>query len=114
MDILKNAKAHFYARRELRGPIVVPEWGDDEGNPAEIYYQVPTIKERMEILSLDDNTGFASLVMALIILAKDKNGNQAFAKAQKAELLNSVDGNVLQRVVSEMRITDIPDDLGNS
>jgi hypothetical protein len=112
MDILKNAKKHFSERRELKGPIEVPEWGDAD-TPAEIYYQIPSMKERSDILALSDDKGLESLVMALIIMARDAQGEPMFAKAQKAELMRSVDPDVIMRVVGEMRTTDIPDELGN-
>lgn len=113
MDILKNAKRHFNSRRELQGPIEVPEWGEPD-TPAEIYYQIPSMQERSDILALSDDKGLESLVMALIIMARDEHGEAMFAKAQKAELMRSVDPDVIMRVVGEMRTTDIPDDLGNS
>jgi hypothetical protein len=112
MSILDNAKRHFQERQELKGPILVPEWGE-EGKPAEIYYQVPSMKERSDILALSDDRGLESVVMALIIIARDANGSPLFAKAQKAELMRSVDPDVIMRVVGEMRTTELPEDLGN-
>lgn len=112
MNILENAKKHFKDRRELRGPILVPEWGDDD-KPAEIYYQVPNMKERSEVFKYVNEGGLEGVILTLILIAKDANGEPIFKRAQKAELMQSVDPDVVNNIVSEMDLTGTGEDLGN-
>jgi hypothetical protein len=113
MSILDNAKRHFDERRELKGPIEVPEWGDDEGSPALIYYRVPNMKERSDVYRYIEKGGLEGVVMTLILVAKDENGEPIFRKPQKDELMRSVDPDVIDRIIRKMDLSGEGDDLGN-
>ena len=54
-----------------------------------------------------------ALVMNLIIRAKDVEGNPVFMKADKTELMTSVDPEIILRVINEMNDIDPETDLGN-
>lgn len=105
MDILANAKRHFQARRDIRGPIEVPEWGDED-QPLLVYYQVPNMQTRAAISRALDEGGLSGVVDILILMALDADGKPLFAKAQKPELMRSVDPDVISRITAEMDCTD--------
>lgn len=99
MSILDNAKNHFKTRLELRGPIMVPEWD------AEIYYRVPNMKTRSEMADALNEGGLKGVVTVLILMALDANGEPLFSKAQRPELMQSVDPEIIQRITAEMDIS---------
>jgi hypothetical protein len=106
MSILDKAKTHYKSQMsaDLRGPIRVEEWD------AEIYYR-PTMSmaQQSSILELHQQKKIGeATIMLLIIRALDADGKPLFNKADKAELMRSVDSDVVARVVSE--ITDGDDE----
>lgn len=103
MNILDNAKRHFSQRRELRGPIEVPEWGD-EGNPLLVYYQIPNMALKNEMAQALAGDNLEGIVTVLILMAMDADGKHLFSKAQKPELMRNVDPAVIERITREMDI----------
>lgn len=103
MNILENAKKHFAQRQELRGPIEVPEWGDESG-PLQVYYKAPNMKTRDEMTRALNDGGVGGVVIVLILMALDANGKPLFVKAQKPELMRSVDPLVIERITGEMDV----------
>ena len=112
MDVLANAKKHFNGRQELRGPILVPEWSDDPAQPLAVYYKIPNMGTRAKMSRALDEGGLEGIVTCLILMALDADGKPMFQKAQKAELMRSVDPFIIERIASEMDVT--APDLGES
>jgi hypothetical protein len=93
--IIDRVKAHFDAK-EIK-IIEVPEWGDGE-NPLYIYLSPLTLgqKNRLYKMAKEDDLGL--MVEALIMKAKDKEGNCLFSRSDKPELMRSCDPDVLIRI----------------
>ena len=98
--ILAAAKAHFkdILSQGLKGPIKVPEWGCD------IWYKAATsFQQESKIVELTAaGKTVEALVESLIMRALDAEGNAVFSKADKPELMRSVDPAVIMRIMSEM------------
>ncbi len=111
MKAIEKAKAHFRDKMSggLKGPITVPEWD------TEIYYKTSTtFAQEAQIVELQSaGKTVEALVMNLIIRAKDVEGNPVFMKADKTELMTSVDPEIILRVINEMNDIDPETDLGN-
>ncbi len=101
MNILDNAKSHFKTRLDLRGPILVPEWGDGE-TPAEVFYKVPNMLTRSKMAKALDEDGLEGIVTVLILMALDANGEPMFKMPNRVELMRSVDPEIIQRITGEM------------
>lgn len=111
-DILARAKRQFAQRRDLRGPILVPEWGEGDA-PLELYYRIWNMKERAKVIAALGENALEGQVVALIMGACDAAGKPLFSLAQKAEFMHSVDPDVIIRVVNAMRQDDEEIDVGN-
>lgn len=109
-DILGDAKSHF--RERMTGglsKLEVPEWADSSGKAPFIYYRPSmTMKEQGEIQKfVNDNKQAEAVVMALIIRARDENGDKLFRRANMTEMLNQIDPDVLTRIVTDMSSDDL-------
>lgn len=99
MGILDNARKHFQSIRSIRGPILVPEWGED-GEPAKIYYRVLNETERMRIKeSFSEHESSASI---LVLRALKEDGTPMFSPMERLILENEFDPVVVDRLVIEM------------
>lgn len=115
MNWKDKAKANFAERRTVENlqPIVVPEW-----DVTVYYWPDMTLSERREIFMLakqqDGGTvlDMEAMAITLIVRARDKDGKKMFHKAEKVELMNEYDPEVIARIVSAMN-TD-PVDLGDA
>jgi hypothetical protein len=113
--VLTAAKAHFkeLLAGGLRGPIAVPEWN------TEIYYKpATTFQQESKIVELtSQGKTVEALVEALIMRALDGDGKNIFQKADKVDLMRSVDPNIIMRVMAEMNDPEqqknIEEALGN-
>jgi hypothetical protein len=96
-NIMDRVRAHFDARETKI--IEVPEWGDEK-TPLYIYCAPLTLaqKNRLYKMSKEDDLGL--MVEALIMKAKDSEGNCLFTRADKPDLMRSSDPDVLIRVAS--------------
>jgi len=113
--VLDSAKAHFkeILAGGLKGPIHVKEWDTNiYYKPATSFYQESKIVE----LTSQGKT-VEALVEALIMRSLDENGSPVFNKADKPDLMRSVDPQVIMRVMGEMNDPDhqnsIEEGLGN-
>jgi hypothetical protein len=102
--VLAAAKAHFkdVLAGGLKGPIRVPEW------KADIYYKAATsFQQESKIVELtSQGKTVEALIEALIMRALDEDGNAIFQKADKPELMRSVDPTIIMRIMSEMNDPD--------
>jgi hypothetical protein len=102
--ILEAAKVQF--RDRMSGKLQsseVPEW-IVKGEPAVIYYKPSmNFKEQGEVLKLhSENKQAEAVAMTFILRAMDENGTKLFKRANLTEFMQSVDPEVISRVVSEM------------
>lgn len=102
--VLARAKQHFkdILAGGLKGPIHVPEWECD------IWYKAATtFAQESKIVELTaSGKTVEALVEALIMRALDHDGAPIFGKADKPELMRSVDPNVIMRIMAEMNDTE--------
>lgn len=95
MSAIDNIVSHFesFGTRTIR----VPEWDLD------IYFSPINIKEQRQLLRVAKNDDLKFLVHALILKAKDKDGNKIFdLMKDEVVLMSKADPKVLTRVVTEM------------
>ena len=85
MSVLDRAKAHF----EDIGiqSIEVPEWKDDDGKPAIIYWNPINLFEKNKLFKKSDNMN---------------DGKKIFKLDDKMDLMTKVDSDVLSRVATAM------------
>lgn len=102
--IMAKAKQHFkeILSGGLKGPIRVPEW------ECEIWYKAATtFQQESKIVELTAaGKTVEALVESLIMRALDADGSAIFSKADKPELMRSVDPSVIMRIMSEMNDTE--------
>lgn len=99
------AKAQFKERRspENLKEIPVPEW-----SISVYYWPEMTLAERRDIFLYAKQDGdrtildLEAMAMTLIVRARDASGARLFAKAERMELMNQYDPDVLVRIVGEM------------
>lgn len=97
--IIDRVKAHFDAK-EIK-IIEVPEWGDDS-NPLYIYCSPLTLAQKNRLYKMAKEDDLGLMVEALIMKAKDKEGNCLFSRADKPELMRSCDPDVLIRIATSI------------
>lgn len=109
---IDRAKAHFREVMDggLRGPIRVDEWDLD------IWFR-PTMSlaQQSEVYRLtQENKHMDALIMTVIIRSLNEDGTPIFKKADKVELMRSVDPTVIFKIVDEMSDeSHNREDLGN-
>lgn len=101
--ILEQAKAQFNQRRELLGPIEVPEWSHDPEKPLKLFVQPMNIGEKSAMLkAVQEGTYLDGAVMGLILQARDADGRRIFKRADFDALVTDADPAVIERINSEM------------
>ena len=101
MSILDRAKTHF----ENIGiqSIEVPEWSDDDGKPAIIFWNPINLYEKNKLFKKSDNLNDVSILADIVVMkALDKDGKKIFKLDDKMELMTKVDSDVLSRVATAM------------
>jgi hypothetical protein len=99
MSVIDRVKEHFEAKGINK--IEVAEWGE-EGNPLEIYSKPFTLAEKRNLFKNAKNDDLAVLVDAIVLKAKDSDGNKIFKLDDKKVLLNNADPDIIARVATEM------------
>jgi hypothetical protein len=97
--IIDRVKAQFEALGIKK--IEVAEWGE-EGKPLIIYCSPFTLGEKRNLFKGARNDDLGVLVDAIVLKAKDSEGNKIFKLDDKLTLLNNADANVIARVSTEM------------
>ena len=97
--IIDRVKAQFEALGIKK--IEVAEWGE-EGKPLIIYCSPFTLGEKRGLFKNAKNDDLGVLVDAIVLKAKDSEGNKIFKLDDKLTLLNNADANVIARVSTEM------------
>jgi hypothetical protein len=99
MTVIDRVKAQFEALGIKK--IEVAEWGE-EGKPLIIYCTPFTLGEKRGLFKNAKNEDLGVLVDAIVLKAKDADGNKIFKLDDKLTLLNNADANVIARVSTEM------------
>jgi len=99
MSVIDRVKDHF----ENQGvkTIEVAEWGE-EGKPLVIYCNPFTLAEKRNLFKGARTDDLAVLVDAIVLKAKDEEGNKLFKLDDKKVLMNNADPEVIARVSTEM------------
>lgn len=99
MNIIDRVKAHFESQGVKK--IEVSEWGE-EGKPLIIYCQPFTLAEKRNLFKGAKNDDLGVLVDAIVLKAKDADGNKIFKLDDKQVLLNNADPTVIAKVSREI------------
>jgi len=95
MNVIDRVKAQFESLGIKK--IEVAEWGE-EGKPLIIYCSPFTLGEKRNLFKGAKNDDLGVLVDAIVLKAKDSEGNKIFKLDDKLTLLNNADANVIARV----------------
>jgi hypothetical protein len=104
-DWKSRAKAQFADRRTTESlvPIPVPEW-----STTVYYWPEMTLGERRDIFLHARQDGestvmdLEAIAVTLMVRARDASGRRLFARAERLELMNEYDANVMAQIVSAM------------
>jgi hypothetical protein len=99
MNVIDRVKEQFLALGIKK--IEVAEWGE-EGKPLIIYCSPFTLGEKRNLFKGAKNDDLGVLVDAIVLKAKDGEGNKIFKLDDKLTLLNNADANVIAKVATEM------------
>lgn len=96
--IIDRARAHYTAHGTQN--IEVPEWGEKD-KPLIVYWTPITLAERQKIMArMRENQTYDAMSYAIILKALDAKGEPLFTLDDKHALMHSVDGAVVDRLVS--------------
>lgn len=99
MSVIANAKGHFKTKlTDKLECLEVPEW------KAKIYYKTSaTLKQTEEVVALHrENKMAEALAQTLISRALNEDGSKMFTVADKFDLMNQVDPEVVTRVATHI------------
>lgn len=105
MNWKEQAKSQFAERRkpDTLVAIPVPAW-----NTTVYFWPDMTLAERREIFMLAKQKGeetildLEAMAVTLIVRARDKDGKRLFHKAERMELMNDYDPEVITEIVAAM------------
>lgn len=101
--LMTRITGHFSQRLEEVRRIEIPEWGDPEtGAPLVICVKPMTMKVRDAIHKHINAGSLEACVEALIQRARTEEGKRVFADADRFDLMNKADPEVIFRIVREM------------
>ena len=104
MGAIENITNHYRSKlAEGLGSIDVPEWGT-EAEPMRIWFKSATNPKTQEKLAklFNESKPIEAAVEALIIRALTEDGSAMFVSANRRELMNHCDVDILIRVVGEI------------
>jgi len=107
MSVLDRAKKHYRSKLDADPlPISIPEWELSAFIKPGI-----NLNQLGEIMELSQS-GKTAEAMALTMIYRliDDDGKPVFRKAEKTELMRSVDPDVLARIVGEINMSDPNED----
>ncbi len=99
MSVIDRVKEHFDNQGIKK--IEVAEWGE-EGNPLVIYCKPFSLAEKRNLFKGARNDDLAVLVDAIVLKARDGDGNKIFKIDDKKTLLNNADPEVVASVATQM------------
>ncbi len=99
-SVMKAVTGHYKSLQVKQ--IMVPEWGDGQGQPLVIYAKPMTVNIRDRIYKEAIKSNAMLHVEALINLAMKADGAPMFTIADRPILIRSADPFVLERISSEL------------
>ena len=97
--VINRVKEHFNTKENK--VIEVPEWG--EGDDSLFIHVTPmTLAQKNRLYKMAKDDDLALMVEALILKAKDEEGNQIFSRADKPDLMRKADPDIVGRVAMEI------------
>ena len=99
MSVIDRVKEHFENQGVKK--IEVAEWGE-EGKSLIIYSKPFTLAEKRNLFKGARQDDLGVLVDAIVLKARDNEGNKIFKLDDKKTLLNNADPDVIARVATEM------------
>ena len=99
MSVIDRVKEHFDNQGIKK--IEVAEWGE-EGKPLVIYCSPFSMAEKRNLFKGAKQDDLSVLVDALMLKARDADGNKVFKLDDKQVLLNKADPEVIARVATDM------------
>jgi hypothetical protein len=99
MSVIDRVKEHFESKGINK--FEVAEWGE-EGKPLVIYSKPFTLAEKRNLFKGAKNDDLSVLVDAIVLKARDAEGNKIFKLDDKKVLLNNADPDVIARVATDM------------
>lgn len=99
MSVIANAKGHFKTKlTDKMESIEVPEWDTT------VYYRSSaTLKQTEEVVALHrENKVAEALAQVLISRALNEDGKKMFTVADKNDLMNNVDPDVVTRIATHI------------
>jgi hypothetical protein len=103
MSVIDRVKEHFESQGVKK--IEVAEWGE-EGQPLVIYCSPFTLAEKRNLFKGAKNDDLGVLVDAIMLKARDKDGNKVFKLDDKQILLNNADPEIIARVATDILNTN--------
>lgn len=107
MSVIDRVKEHFESQGVKK--IEVAEWGE-EGQPLVIYCSPFTLAEKRNLFKGAKNDDLGVLVDAIMLKARDKDGNKVFKLDDKQVLLNNADPEIIARVATDILNTNTLED----
>jgi len=104
MGAIDNITNHYRTKlAEGLGSVEVPEWGT-EAEPMRIWFKSATNPKTQEKLAklFNESKPLEAAVEALVIRALNEDGSAMFNSANRRELMNHCDVDVLIRVIGEI------------
>ena len=105
MNWKERAKSQFAERRTPETLVAIPV---EAWNTTVYFWPDMTLSERREIFMLAKQKGdetildLEAMAITLIVRARDKEGKRLFNKAERMELMNEYDPEVITEIVSAM------------
>jgi hypothetical protein len=99
MSVIDRVKDHFESKGIKK--IEVAEWGE-EGKPLVIYCKPFTLAEKRNLFKGAKQDDLGVLVDAIVLKAKDEEGNKLFKLDDKKVLLNNADPDIIAKVATDM------------
>ena len=99
MSVIDRVKEHFESKGIKK--IEVAEWGE-EGKPLVVYCNPFTMAEKRNLFKGARSDDLGVLVDAIVLKAKDADGNKLFKLDDKKTLMNNADPEVVAKVATEM------------
>jgi len=108
MSVIDRVKDHFENQGVKK--IEVAEWGE-EGKPLIIYSTPMSMAEKRNLFKSAKDGDLAVMVDAIVLKAKDAEGNKIFKLDDKKVLMNSADPEVIAKVAGEILNTTPLDEI---
>ena len=108
MSVIDRVKDHFENQGVKK--VEVAEWGE-EGKPLIIYSTPMSMAEKRNLFKGARTDDLAVLVDAIVLKAKDEEGNKLFKLDDKKVLMNNADPEVIARVAGDILNTTPLDDI---